>query len=203
MSENKSADIIAVSFAEMKEFGCPYCGYRSGYSMASGGGAATWNCGECEKGCVILGEGITKSPIGFGNDAEKTIYPELQPHPRRGTPSHGKPDKRPDGEGEFFWVRGIGLDQTPGCFVCGGPENLYNNIAAFVQCKAAGERVVAMFKSGARLDYRSYEPDRIQAKIGGCDQHKGSLDQLLDAVEGAKGIITTQMIEKIVGNAQS
>lgn len=55
---------------------------------------------------------------------------------------------------------------------------MLNNIAAFVQCKEAGERVVRMFKKGARLDYRDHEPDRVQVKIGACDTHLPNLVRL-------------------------
>ena len=187
---------IAVSVEEMKKFGCPYCGYRSGTTSISGGGTAVWRCGECGRGCAVLAKGVAKSTVGFGD-----FYPELQDHPRRGIPSHGRPDEKPEGGGEFFCSRGIGLDNTPGCFVCGGGTGLYNNIAAFVQCKAAGERVVAMFKKGARLDYRDYEPDRVQVKVGACDNHKenlGVLSQLTS--EGEKSIITQEMIQKAISS---
>lgn len=188
---------IAVNVEEMRQFGCPQCGYRSGTTPVSGGGAAVWECGECEYSCVILGEGVTKSPIGLGT-SKGTVYPELQDHPRRGTPAHGRPDKSPEGDGEYFASRGIGLDQTPGCFVCGGGVGLFSNIAAFVQCKEAGERVVGMFGGkGARMDYREYEPDRVQVKIGACDTHKPNLKKLHELTSAAAdGVITTEMIEE-------
>lgn len=116
----------------------------------------------------------------------------LQPHPRRGIPKHGRPDKKPDGGGEFFRSRGIGLDLTPGCFVCGGEKVLRNNIAAFVQCKKSGKRVVALFSQGAWLDYRRHEPDRVQVKIGACVEHRPNLEKL-DALT-QDGIITTARI---------
>lgn len=175
MTTTQTPPIIAVSVKELSDWGCPHCGYRSGYTSISGGGAAAWKCGseDCGKICCVLAEGITKSPIGFDG-----FHPELQTHPRRGIPSHGKPDKRPEGGGEFFRSRGVGYDQTPGCFVCGGGEKLRNNIAAFVQCKKSGERVVNMFGYGARLDYREYEPDRVQVKVGACDCHLPNLKKL-------------------------
>jgi hypothetical protein len=177
MSTKKTAEIIAVSLQEFCEFGCPYCGFRSGYTHVSAGGAAAWSCGagDCGKTCCVLAEGITKSPMGI-ND----IYPELQDHPRRGTPKHGVPDKKPKGGGEFFHSRGVGFDHTPGCFVCGGEKKLYNNIAAFVQCKESGERVAAMFKQGAWLDFRAYEPDYVQVKVGACKKHLPNLQKLHD-----------------------
>src|SRR3989344_4039782 len=187
----KTQSVIAVSVAELREFGCPHCGYRSGYTPVSGSGAAIWTCGseECGNTCCALTEGVTKSPIGFGG-----FYPELQAHPRRGIPSHGRPDKRPDTEGEFFRSRGIGLETTPGCFVCGGDKRLYNNIAAFVQCKEAGERAIAMFPQAARLDYRDFEPDRIQVKIGACDVHLPNLQKLDELTRN--GVITNMHISE-------
>lgn len=185
--------VIAVSVAELREFGCPHCGYRSGYTPISGGGTAAWICGsgECGKTSCVLADGATKSTIGFGD-----FYPELQPHPRKGTPSHGQPDKKPDGGGEFFRSRGIGLDTTPGCFVCEGSKCLRNNIAAYVQNKESGERVVALFSKGARLDYREYEPDHVQVKIGACDSHLPNLERLHSLV--SDGIITKERIAQSV-----
>lgn len=186
--------VIAVSGAELQKFGCPHCGYRSGYSHMSSGGSTVWRCGsdECGEACCVLSEGVTKSRIGFGD-----VYPELQAHPRRGIPSHGRPDKRPEGGGEFFRSRGIGLDDCT-CFVCethdrdGRGHCMLHNIAAFVQGKEAGERVVAMFPRGARLDYRDFEPDRVQVKIGACDSHLSNLEKLNELTQD--GVITEARI---------
>lgn len=179
---------IAISAKEHFEFGCPYCGYRSGYTPLQGGGAAMWQCGDCGNGCVVLGDGITKAPFSFGD-----FTPELQAHPRRGIPRHGRQDKQPEGGGEFFRSRGIGLDNCT-CFVCGLYFNsIINNIAAFVQCKESGERIVKMFKRGAHLDYREREPDRVQVKIGACDRHLDKLQKLDKLVQD--GIITEDKIK--------
>jgi hypothetical protein len=152
-----------------------------------------WVCGseDCGERCCILAEGITKSPVGFG---EEEFYPELQAHPRHGIPKHGNPDKKPDNGGEFFRSRGIGSDETPGCFVCGGKKGLYHNIAGFVQCKTAGERVVGMFLRGARLDYREYEPDRVQVKVGACGRHLRNLEKLHRLT--SDGVVTSARINE-------
>lgn len=188
-----TSKIIAVKGSEVSKWGCPYCGYRSIGTPISGGGTAVCRCGECHNEFAALADGLNKSTIGFGD-----FYPELQDHPRAGTPSHGKPDLRPKSGGEFFRSRGIGLDLCP-CFVCGtkyrDEENQYiynHNIAAYVQCKAAGERVVAMFPQGARLDYREYEPDYVQVKVGACDKHLANLKVLNFQVR--KGVITEEML---------
>ncbi len=108
-------------------------------------------------------------------------------------PPLDKQDERPK-EGEFFMSRGIGLDVTPGCFVCGGKRKLYNNVSGFMRSKDAGERVVAMFENGAWLDYRENEPNWIQVKVGACDKHLDNLKRLHDLTKQEKGIITAQII---------
>ena len=169
---------IAITIASLNQFGCPHCGYRSGTTPMSFGATALWQCGECGKSCHALADGITKSSIRVGD-----IYPELERHPRHGAPSHGTPDLKPGGGGEFFRSRGIGLDSVD-CFVCGTHDrdgkrhHMLNNISAFAQCKEAGGRIVALFPQGARLDYREYEPDRVQVKIGACDLHLPHLQKL-------------------------
>jgi hypothetical protein len=188
--EEQAHEMIAVSVTEMHEYGCPYCGYRSVYKRFSMGGTSRVECGECERSFYVLAEGHIKS---------NTVPPvKLQPHPRAGIPAHGRPDKRPEGGGEFFRSRGIGLDLCT-CFICdtndrtGNGHPYLNNIAAFVQCKAAGERVVDMFERGARLDFRKYEPDRVQVKIGACDKHLENLKEL-HRLTIEEGVITKEMI---------
>lgn len=191
--------VIAVSENDHHMFGCPHCGFRSGSTSVSFRGTASWRCGssDCGKTCCVLALGVTKSSIGFGD-----FYPELQHHPRRGILSHGNPDTKPEGCGEFFRSRGIGLDACT-CFVCGtnnrdGQDHNYlHNIAAFVQCKGAGERVVALFTQGARLDFRETSPDRVQVKIGACDKHLANLQKLDELTKDR--IITAERINMAIG----
>jgi hypothetical protein len=186
-----SEPIIAVSLVERNQFGCPHCGYRSGVMRMTYGGSGVWYCGDtenCGRVCCVLWDEVTCSSIEIGG-----VYPTLQAHPRRGIPSHGRSDKRPDGGGEFFRSRGIGRDETPGCFVCGGDTCIRHNIAAFVRCQTAGQRVLRLFPPRrARLDYRDFEPDRVQVKIGACDAHLPNLETLHAAT--ADGIITRERI---------
>lgn len=83
-----------------------------------------------------------------------------------------------DGEHLKFASRGIGLDELDCCFVCGekerepGSGNMFHNIAAFVASRDDGDKLTAWFWPGsARVDYREYEPHRIQLKIGACTRH--------------------------------
>lgn len=180
---------IVVSTEELDSWGCPHCGYRSGYAHISFGNTHLWTCSECRETSIAL-TGGSQQTASFNDHGPLSI----QSHPRKGTPSHGTPDKRPEGGGEFFWVRGIGTDNTPGCFICGGQSELHSNIAAFVQCKEAGERIVQMFKAGARLDYRDSEPDRVQVKIGSCEEHLGDLRRLADDASKEKRITKEMLV---------
>jgi hypothetical protein len=188
------SDVIAVHMQALMDWGCPYCGYRSGSTGVSGNSSATWRCGECEKTSIYLGDGVEVSAVGLGTGKD-TYYPVLESHPREGTPSHGSPDNPPAVGGEYFSPRGIGLDSTPGCFVCGGKDGLYDNVSGFVKCKAAGQRVVAMFCSGARLDYRKSEPDYVQVKVGACKEHLANLKALNTATSESGGIITQRFVD--------
>lgn len=188
---------VVVAGADVEAFGCPSCGYRSGYVTISCAGAGLWTCGECGASCLVLADGLTAVPDAW---TKESGWP-VQPHPRRGIPSHGRPDSQPVGGGEFFGARGIGTDSTPGCFVCGGAVGLYTNVAGFVEGKAAGERVVAMFRTGARLDYREYEPDHVQVKVGACTQHVEQIRALRQATL-AEGRITPAMIDSAINVAE-
>lgn len=192
----EKTNVIAISFKSFELYGCPYCGYRSGYTPVFGGGSTVFECGECRATSVLLADNLSVSSIGLCNTTtpgNPTQYPKLQEHPRKGIASHGNADPKPKNGGEFFRSRGIGLDQTPGCFVCGGNETLHANISGFVNTKEAGERVVAMFDKGARLDFRLHEPDRIQVKIGACNNHRKNLEKLDELIKETT-VITADMI---------
>lgn len=182
--------VIAVSSSQHNKFGCPYCGFQSGTTPVSGHGEAHWVCGDCGKTSWILMDGITETETKING-----YPPVFQEHPRKGTPKHGASDIRPDSGGEFFKSRGIGMDVCS-CCVCDANADMshyLNNIAAFVKCKAAGERVVAMFQKGARLDYREREPDRVQVKVGACDEHMFVIKNL-DRLVGKDDTITKRRI---------
>ncbi len=102
-------------------------------------------------------------------------------------------DERPK-TSEPFGVRPMGLDWTPGCFVCGGEEKLYSNVSGMVESKESGARVVSMFPYGAWLDYRESEPDWIQVKIGACKEHKPNLQRLSEMSIEAGRTITAEMV---------
>lgn len=179
MMEEASVSVTrmdAYSASDMQKWGCPKCGYRSGSSMMSMGGAATWACGECGGGTILLHDSLKETPPSWVNPTAK-----LAKHPREGQPAHGRPDKRPPEGGDFFRSRGVGLDEVPSCFVCGADRSgeYSPNISAFVQCKEAGERVVCdLFQGRARLDFREHEPDYLQVKVGTCKEHESYLDEL-------------------------
>lgn len=197
MSKEKMS--FTISIKDLAAFGCPHCGFRSGRTPVRAGDTSIWECGdkECGQRSCVLADGVTTSSIKIGER-----HPEVQAHPRHGIPSHGNSDIRPGTGGEFFRSRGIGADRCV-CFVCGTDKrnkegnNYLQNIAAFVRCKEAGERVVAMFSCGARLDYRDFEPDYVQVKIGACDEHLENLEKLNELVKD--GVITSARVSEALG----
>ena len=78
-----------------------------------------------------------------------------------------------------FAPRGIGCENLS-CFIC-GETGLLSNIAAFVSSKEEGEQIVSWFGlMRSYLDYRPYEPHRIQLKVGACKKHYPSLERLYE-----------------------
>lgn len=75
--------------------------------------------------------------------------------------------------------RGIGLDQTPGCFVCGGPDGLRKNIAAIIRKEDEGA-ALACFRTGARMAYFHGDRNVPQIKVGACDEHLPALEHLAE-----------------------
>lgn len=87
-----------------------------------------------------------------------------------------------------FKTRGIGLDQTPGCFCCDATRrnaeaNLYlHNIAAITSVEDA-DALLAMFPRGARMDHYHGNGNFPQIKIGACDEHLDNLKALHSRTE--------------------
>lgn len=83
--------------------------------------------------------------------------------------------------------RGIGLDKTPGCFVCGATvrnadaakrgDDYLNNIAAFV-AKEDEEAILGCFERGARMAHYHSDRNAPQIKVGACDQHVKVLERI-------------------------
>lgn len=194
---------MLVTSKSVAEFGCPHCGMDMGRDMCSPGSSVLTSCPVCKKGFSVVGEGTTETGFSGGPNIKK---PVLQEHPRKGTPKHGMPDVKPDDGGEFFGSRGIGRELLPACYICPLDEtcptterhHLLYNISGYVRSKEGGERIVAMFGHGAKLDYRDFEPWYIQLKVGTCEGHQPGLE-LLHRLTRENGIITDAMIAESRG----
>lgn len=92
---------------------------------------------------------------------------------------------------ESWCPRGIGNDRVPH-LVKGGESYLRPNISGFVNGLEAGKRVVTMFGGNARLDYREYEPDWVQVKVGVDKDEKEILERLMVAC--ADGLLTHKRV---------
>lgn len=79
--------------------------------------------------------------------------------------------------------RGLGLDLTPGCFVCGstlrceGANEYMNNIAAHIAVHNQAN-ILACFPRGARMGYYHGDEMSPQVKVGACDKHVPVLEEL-------------------------
>lgn len=103
---------------------------------------------------------------------------------------------------EEFSPRGIGNNWLK-CFVCGegGGDKVQSDMAAFVQDKESGQRVVAMFagiESLAVLDFRPHEPDWVQVKVGACEQHLPQLESLYQLTR-VDGRISLRVVKQALG----
>lgn len=181
--------MIAISWSDFMKYGCPNCGCdAASRGNSSGGGTQTGTCRECKETFVVLADGVDKSAIGFGTDKKdennKMIfdYPELQVHPRKGTPWHPwvQPDPRPE-NGEYWSPRGIGYD-----------------LSGFVKSKKAGERLLEIVKEvlgkekpASWLDWREYEPEWIQFKF---QKEEFDLKKLEEMVNKNNKIITKEIL---------
>lgn len=108
-------------------------------------------------------------------------------------------DDRDFGPSVSFKSRGIGLDVCPGCIICGGKSGMMDNIAAFVNSKSDGDKILPWFNKSfdcAYLDYREYEPNWIQVKVGACEKHTEAL-KLLDALTSTHGVIREHVVQQI------
>ena len=96
-------------------------------------------------------------------------------------------------EGEYFSSRGVGFDQIPGCFICGGTRSLLYGISSYSPDMAAAERVVAMFQHGACIAHSESMPDKVLVRIGACLSHRSRVDRLERLTRGGS-VITLKMI---------
>jgi len=191
--------LIAVTADDVRLYGCPNCNVKIHLDDASTNPSIVSTvCGVCDSGINICYNGMVPEKsgmqIGFRNadGTEERHTPKLVEHPRKFMRAWTREHPHP----ENFSPRGIGRDETPGCFVCGGKKDLYHNIAAFVSNREAGERVVQMFPFGARLDFRPSTPYRVQVKIGACDAHLPVLEQLGKVTYDAGRAISSELIRR-------
>ncbi len=78
MSKNEGP--IAISIADCRMYGCPFCGYTKGYNLISAGNTNVIKCSSCGRGYNVVYNGETRSSVGCSS-GDDTIYPEVQPHP--------------------------------------------------------------------------------------------------------------------------
>lgn len=183
--------MLAVSWSDFKDFGCPNCGcdYAIRDSCFVGNQPAV-TCKSCNLYYQILADGLTESSVGFGtgrkdeNGEDAVEYPRLIVHPRKGI-SKWKweaPDSKPE-YGEYWCSRGLGFD-----------------LSGFVKSKQAGERLLEMVKKvtgkekpDSWIDWREDEPDWIQFKFQKSEFNLVRLDKL---VYENKCVVTKEILHE-------
>jgi hypothetical protein len=78
-----SDEVIAVSYEDLMNYGCPYCGCDSSSLIYKFDSCHFLRCAnpECQEVIISLGEGVTESPIGING-----YFPRIQKHPKYGIP---------------------------------------------------------------------------------------------------------------------
>lgn len=173
---------LAIRETPWKIHGCPFCGCNYITSHMQGGGCMPGECKECGKSYVVVSDTLDEISIKINGKS-----PMIVDHPREVFKAHDLaiPDNPPKEENaEWFNSRGVGYD-----------------LAGFVKCKAAGERIDAMVQevleiergehSDSFLDYRIDEPLWIQYKF---KEHEFDVKMLDKKTKEAGGIITKEML---------
>lgn len=103
---------------------------------------------------------------------------------------------------EYWSPRGVGFDHVPH-MVTGADATGRPNISGFVKGKDGGERVVAMFGGPkfARLDFRSFEPNYVQVKVGVDKGQEDVLERLMAACSDA--LLTRKKIQWAINPAEN
>lgn len=75
--------VMVITTSDFRNFGCPYCGHKRYHEWASSDKGSRISCTSpvCQNSFVIVDDGETVSPWGFGSEGLPTFYPSVQPHP--------------------------------------------------------------------------------------------------------------------------
>lgn len=102
---------------------------------------------------------------------------------------------------EIYQPRGLGLNFLT-CYMCNSHESgAQPDLAAFVQSRESGTRIIEMFEQlglDAHLDYRPHEPNWVQVKVGACYEHKPNLEKLQELCEKDKYIDHMKIINSLI-----
>ncbi|KKR91706.1 MAG: hypothetical protein UU95_C0021G0010 [Parcubacteria group bacterium GW2011_GWC2_42_12] len=112
-------------------------------------------------------------------------------------------DRRPS-KGEYFYHDGIerysAHNTRPMCFACGNKtERIYSScwyINAIVQCVAAKQRIISMFRPGTCYDSDLCNDGGARIIVSVCEEHKRHAEILCHLT--ADGVITANIISRAV-----
>lgn len=180
-------NVLAISSVDYELYGCPKCGTNISRKEMSIGGTHILTCGneDCRCSFEVLVDLLVSGAGTKGHSSSSYSYPLLIKHPRQGIPKtpYKAKDIRPDvPNSDYFYSRGVGYD-----------------LAGFIKSTEAGIRILDLVKSvlgkeevESWLDYRDYEPSRIQFKF---QKSEFDLEKLNRLVSGNSDILTREILE--------
>ncbi len=72
--------MIAISWHDLYDLGCPYCRSKDGFIHVRFEGGRLWVCRNCNRDCIAVNPGLTRSPIGIAA-GNTIVFPKVQSHP--------------------------------------------------------------------------------------------------------------------------
>lgn len=187
--DKKPSFVLTILASDAEEYGCPHCGFLYGNVFISTGLLWDWFCRDCGKKTIIVQDIVISESLVSGL--------QLVHHPRHGIKARESIEDQKPKDGEYFYSRGLGEDKSNGCFVCAGPENIYNNLSGFVICNESAQRIVKLFTAGAQVRLNKTDPVDVRVSIGACDNHLNNLRKLNDLIS-RKSVINSLLIRNSV-----
>jgi len=173
-------DILTVSVMDIREHGCPYCGYFSGRVAFSSDECIAWICGDsaCGKICCGIDHEVEKAKNLW--DFEEEL--QKQEHPKKKYPI--SIDKK-----EEIQVLGTStLVTTASCFVC-GHVGYFQNWGGVFQDINSANKALRMFPFGAKFGFHGHRPKERIVQVGACKKHSSNLEKLKHLIDRTRSIM--------------
>jgi len=77
----KKSSVVVITESDFDKFGCPVClvDHKTGSTLISLRGAMVVMCGRSRERYLVLADGVSVSPIGFGDSQPGELSPGVHP----------------------------------------------------------------------------------------------------------------------------